>query len=198
MFFLVGRYVHAKLFSIDYRQYCQLLATARLPLAKEQWGLRKPNKWRADRGWIPFHQLTLKCTDPCRKTTFLLEGAFLHFHVGWWEGKYLSLFTFACGLFLRISSQPTKVLSFFRVQVWPGLNRACRSLSFCFLFRQCIRDLYKENRHHCSPAPRKSVQEFQPWRMRFRVESPALLSPELLAEVVGAFRVEILFQDGSQ
>ena len=31
---------------------------------------------------IPSHQLTWKCTDPCRKTTFLLERAFLHFHVG--------------------------------------------------------------------------------------------------------------------
>ena len=31
-------------------------------------------------------QLTWKCTDPCRKTTFLLENAFLHFHVSWWEG----------------------------------------------------------------------------------------------------------------
>ena len=27
------------------------------------------------------HQLTWKCTDPCRKTTFLLERAFVHFHV---------------------------------------------------------------------------------------------------------------------
>ena len=35
---------------------------------------------------VPSHQLTWKCTDPCRKTTFLLERAFLHFHVSWWEG----------------------------------------------------------------------------------------------------------------
>ena len=27
-----------------------------------------------------------KCTDPCRKTTFLLERAFWHFHVSLWEG----------------------------------------------------------------------------------------------------------------
>ena len=35
---------------------------------------------------LPSHQLTWKCTDPCRKTTVLLERAFLHFHVSWWEG----------------------------------------------------------------------------------------------------------------
>ena len=38
---------------------------------------------------LPCHQLTWKCTDPCRKTTFLLERAFLHFHVSWWQGKFL-------------------------------------------------------------------------------------------------------------
>ena len=32
----------------------------------------------------PPQQLTWKCADPCRKTTFLLERAFLHFHVSWW------------------------------------------------------------------------------------------------------------------
>ena len=37
-------------------------------------------------GKVPSHQLTWKCTDPCRKTTCLLERAFLHFHDGWWEG----------------------------------------------------------------------------------------------------------------
>ena len=26
------------------------------------------------------------CTDRCRKTAFLLERAFVHFHVSWWEG----------------------------------------------------------------------------------------------------------------
>ena len=35
---------------------------------------------------LPSHQQTWKCTDPCRKTTFLLERAFWHFHVSWWEG----------------------------------------------------------------------------------------------------------------
>ena len=36
---------------------------------------------------IPSHQLTwVWCTDACRRTTFLLERAFLHFHVSWWEG----------------------------------------------------------------------------------------------------------------
>ena len=30
---------------------------------------------------LPSHQLASKCTDPCRKTTFLLERAFLHFDV---------------------------------------------------------------------------------------------------------------------
>ena len=35
----------------------------------------------------PSHLLTWKCTDLCRKTTFLLERAFLHFHVSWWEGS---------------------------------------------------------------------------------------------------------------
>ena len=38
------------------------------------------------------HQLTWKCTD-CRKTTFLLERAFLHFHVSLWECN-ISLQTF--------------------------------------------------------------------------------------------------------
>ena len=36
---------------------------------------------------VPSHQLTWKCTDPCRKTTFLLERALLQLHVSWWEGK---------------------------------------------------------------------------------------------------------------
>ena len=36
---------------------------------------------------IPSHQPTWKCTDPSRSTTFLLERAFLHFHVSWWEGR---------------------------------------------------------------------------------------------------------------
>ena len=39
------------------------------------------------RGLLTSHQLTWKCTDPCRKTTFLLERTFLHFHVSWWKGK---------------------------------------------------------------------------------------------------------------
>ena len=39
----------------------------------------------------PSHQLTWKCTDPCGKTTFLLERAFWHFHVSWWEGKPVHL-----------------------------------------------------------------------------------------------------------
>ena len=30
--------------------------------------------------------LTWKCTDPCRKTTFPLKRAFLHFRGSWWEG----------------------------------------------------------------------------------------------------------------
>ena len=30
------------------------------------------------------------CTEPCRKTTFLLGSAFLHFHVSWWEGKWIT------------------------------------------------------------------------------------------------------------
>ena len=38
---------------------------------------------------IPSHQRTWKCTNPCRKTTFLLERAFLHFHVSWWEGIHI-------------------------------------------------------------------------------------------------------------
>ena len=32
------------------------------------------------------YQPTWKCTDLCGRTTFLLERAFLHFHVTWWEG----------------------------------------------------------------------------------------------------------------
>ena len=36
---------------------------------------------------IPSHQPTWKCADPCQKTTFFLERAFLHFHVSWWEGS---------------------------------------------------------------------------------------------------------------
>ena len=35
---------------------------------------------------IPSHQPTWKCTNSCRKTTFLLERAFLNFHVSW-EGS---------------------------------------------------------------------------------------------------------------
>ena len=33
--------------------------------------------------------LTWKCTDPCKKVTFLVERAFLHFHVSWWKGNKL-------------------------------------------------------------------------------------------------------------
>ena len=33
--------------------------------------------------------VTCKCTDPCRKTTFLLEITLLHFLVGWWEEGHL-------------------------------------------------------------------------------------------------------------
>ena len=36
--------------------------------------------------WVPSHQLAWKCRDPCRKTTFLLERGYVHFHVGWWKG----------------------------------------------------------------------------------------------------------------
>ena len=36
-----------------------------------------------------YTQLTWKRTDPCRKSTFLLERAFLHFHVSWWKGGLL-------------------------------------------------------------------------------------------------------------
>ena len=34
--------------------------------------------------------LPSQLTDPCRKTTFLLERACLHFHVSWLEGSGLS------------------------------------------------------------------------------------------------------------
>ena len=47
---------------------------------------------------VPSHQLTWKCTDPCRKTTFLLEGACLHFHVGWWEGTAFRRLVFLVGV----------------------------------------------------------------------------------------------------
>ena len=36
---------------------------------------------------LPSHRLTWKCTNTCRKTTFLVEMKFVHFHVGWWEGN---------------------------------------------------------------------------------------------------------------
>ena len=31
-------------------------------------------------------RLTWKCTEPCRKTTFLLARGFVRFHISWWQG----------------------------------------------------------------------------------------------------------------
>ena len=48
--------------------------------------------------WVPSHQLTWKCIDPCRTTRLLSSwkgGLFalpcwlVHFHVSWWEGMCL-------------------------------------------------------------------------------------------------------------
>ena len=40
---------------------------------------------------LPSHQLTWKCTNPCRKTTFLVERASLNFHVSCCEGNLIEL-----------------------------------------------------------------------------------------------------------
>ena len=55
------------------------------------------------------HQLTWKCTDPCRKTTFLLERAFLHFHVSWWEGNS-KVWTVCSFFFLQMSTERRRLL----------------------------------------------------------------------------------------
>ena len=47
-------------------------------------GTPKANKNKTKVFTLP---LTRKCTDHCRKTTFLLETGFVHFHDSWWEGN---------------------------------------------------------------------------------------------------------------
>ena len=64
------------------RADCEVLAS-RLTRAPWKRGLGRIAEW------LPCHRLTWKCTDPCKKITFLLERGFVHFHVSWWEGYYL-------------------------------------------------------------------------------------------------------------
>ena len=52
--------------------------------------MRRRGRGLLGKAELPSHQLTWKCTDPCRKTTFLLERAFLHFHVGWSESAWFN------------------------------------------------------------------------------------------------------------